>query len=281
MFCCVAFLLFAPPVMESAKADGTRLGKQIVVARGPKVKRGNNAATMDMNDPTWQRALREITKTPEELRAQDAREKRKGIRFPKLIRGNPFLPEVALTFDDGPHPEDTERLLQILKTENVRATFFVVGKMAELYPDLIENIFDGGHEIGNHSFSHVTMTRIPSQMIEVEYRACNDVVKRITGKFPTVCRPPGGDYDEDVINAATRQGLTTALWTDDPADYASPGSSVIAERIIRRVKNGGVILLHSGITQTMDVLPQIIRFLKAKNYKFVTCSEMLRNLNRK
>lgn len=225
-------------------------------------------------DAFWARALEETYKSPAELVAQDQRERRKGYRYLKLSRGSKRSPNVALTFDDGPHPDFTPKLLDILKRHNVKATFFVVGKLAEQHPDLIRAESLAGHEVGNHTYHHANLTKIPVNEIAVEWQACQDVVKAATGETMRFCRPPGGDYDKDVILAATRLGLITVLWTDDPGDYANPGEKVIKSRVLRWVGNGAIILLHDGVQQTMDVLPQIIEMLQAKGMHFQTVSEM-------
>jgi peptidoglycan/xylan/chitin deacetylase (PgdA/CDA1 family) len=192
----------------------------------------------------------------------------------KIARGNPKKKLIALTFDDGPHPDFTPQLLDILEREKVRATFFVIGKMVERYPDLVRQIRDHGHVIANHSFSHVTLSKIPGADVPIEYKACNDIVFKVAGVKPKYCRPPGGDYDKDVIRGAEAVGLTTVLWTDDPLDYASPGATVIEQRTLGRLSNGGIILLHDGAKQTLQVLPQIIEFAKKKGYKFVGVDEL-------
>jgi peptidoglycan/xylan/chitin deacetylase (PgdA/CDA1 family) len=225
-------------------------------------------------DAFWARALQEVYKSPEELAAQAAREHHKGIVYDKLRRGNPRDRAVALTFDDGPHPQFTPQLLDILKRYQVKATFFVVGKMAKQAPDLVRAEVAGGHVVGNHTYHHVDLTRIPDAEIPVEWQACQDVVKAITGETMRFCRPPGGDYDDLVIRAAMAVGLTTVLWTDDPGDYASPGDKAISRRVLGRISNGGIILLHDGVQQTVDVLPQIIEHLKREGYQFVTVAEM-------
>ena len=235
-----------------------------------------NAATMRKTDEYWQHAKEEIYRSPEELAAQDQREKRRGDWLPKLIRGNPRLKDLALTFDDGPHPAFTLRILDILRREKCPATFFVVGHQAELNPDLIRAEVAAGHTIGNHTFSHVTLTKIPDADVRIEYQACNDVINEITGQPPTYCRPPGGDYDKSVIQAATSVGLTTVLWTVDPADYDRPDENVLTRRTLSRLSNGGIILLHDGIEQTIQVLPQIIRIARKRGYRFVSLDELQR-----
>lgn len=196
----------------------------------------------------------------------------------KIQHGNLKLKEVALTFDDGPHPLFTPQLLTLLRQYNIKATFFVVGKMAQKYPDLVKDEVAAGHLVGNHTFNHVNLTRIPDAKIQAEWQSCNDVIKSILGKPATFCRPPGGDVNSEVMAAAHRCGLTTVLWTDDPGDYASPGDNKIESRTLSRIRNGGIILLHDGIQQTIDVLPQIIEHLQRRGYKFVTMEEMARHL---
>jgi len=225
-------------------------------------------------DRFWARALQETYRSPQELAAQHARELRHGLRYDLLVRGNPGERAVALTFDDGPHPDYTPRLLAILRRYGVPATFFVVGEMAEAHPELIRAERAAGHVIGNHTYHHVNLTRIPTPEIATEWQACQEVVQSITGEAMHFCRPPGGDYDRDVIAAATALGLTTVLWTDDPGDYARPGDRTIETRVLARVSNGGIILIHDGVQQTIDVLPQIIHILKQRGFSFVTVADM-------
>lgn len=225
-------------------------------------------------DAFWARAQQEVYKSADELAAQRAREIRKGLRYDQLWQGDPRVPIVALTFDDGPHPDFTPKLLDILKRENVKATFFVVGKMAEQYPDLIRAEDAAGHVVGNHTYHHVNLTKIPVDEIATEWQACQDVVKSITGDRMRFCRPPGGDYDAEVIAAAMELGLTTVLWTDDPGDYASPGDKVIDHRVLRRISDGGIILLHDGVQQTIDILPDLIATLKRRGFRFATVEEL-------
>lgn len=224
----------------------------------------------------WERAQESDYKSPEELQAQHERELRKGQKYAKLIRGNPNEKTVALTFDDGPHPAFTSRILAILKQHNINATFFVVGKMAERNPGLVRAEASEGNLVGNHTYDHVNLTKIPDSIVSAEWQKGSAVIKSILGDYPQFCRPPGGDYDKSVITAAMQQGLTTVLWTDDPGDYAKPGDKTIERRVLDRISNGGIILLHDGIQQTIDVLPQIIDHLEKQGFKFVTVDQMIR-----
>lgn len=236
-----------------------------------------NAAREEKQDKYWQKAYEEVYRSSEELAAQQEREVRRGEVLPILRRGNVQQPLLALTFDDGPHPDITPRLLQILKEYNVKATFFVIGKMVEKQPDLLKQIAADGHLVGNHTFSHVTLTKIPVEDVATEYRANNDIIEQVIGYRPKFCRPPGGDYDADVVRAATQNGLTTVLWTDDPGDYAQPGVNVIAERTLSRLSNGGIILLHDGAEQTLEFLPQLFKYARAKGYRFVTVDQLTKS----
>ncbi len=222
----------------------------------------------------WQRAKSEEYKSPQELQAQHARYLRKSGPLAILLRGDAREKTLALTFDDGPHPVYTLRLLAILRRYHVKATFFVVGEMAQRYPDLIRAEVADGHVIGNHTYHHVNLTRIPESEVRNEWLACQLVVKGITGRTMRYDRPPGGDWDVGVIREAERLGLTTVLWTDDPGDYASPGDRRIETRVLDRINNGGIILLHDGVQQTLDVLPQIIERLQSRGYRFVTVDQM-------
>jgi peptidoglycan/xylan/chitin deacetylase (PgdA/CDA1 family) len=210
-----------------------------------------------------------------ELMAQHQTELRRGINHAKLLRGDAGRKWIALTFDDGPHPGYTERLLRILKEYDVPATFFLVGQMAEQHPELVREEAAAGHSIANHTYHHLSLPKIPEDAAATEIKACGEVLRSITGQAPRLFRPPGGEYDDDVAEAAEALGYRMVLWTDDPGDYASPGGDVIARRTLEHAKNGGIILLHDGIEQTIEVLPQILRTLKARGYRFVTVNEML------
>lgn len=211
-----------------------------------------------------------------EIKARQEYEAEKGIQFPRLVRGNPARKELALTFDDGPHPVYTEKLLEILRRENVPATFFVVGSQVDKHPELVQQETAEGHEVANHTYNHLRLPSIPLPMVEQELRRGAEAIARATGSLTRFYRPPGGEYDDDVIAVAKRLGYIMVLWTDDPADFAMPGSNVIEQRTLKAISNGGILLLHDGVQQTLDILPDMIAKLKQKGYHFVTISEMAR-----
>lgn len=193
-----------------------------------------------------------------------------------ICRGNTNK-EIALTFDDGPHPGYTEKLLAILSEYNVKATFFVVGKKAAQHPQLVKESFDAGHSIGNHTFSHVDLSQIYSDDIAVEIKACGKVLYDITGKYCDLFRPPGGNFNRQIKKIASTLGYTTVLWTANSADYSKISKYAVKKRIYGRIGGGGIILMHDGIQKTLDILPGLISSLKSRGYHFVTVDEIRSN----
>jgi len=193
-----------------------------------------------------------------------------------LQRGDTTRKEIALTFDDGPHPGYTDQLLNVLHECHVPATFFVVGEMAERYPELVRAEIAAGNTVGNHTYHHISLIKVNAVDDAAEIAACGDVLQQITGKRPYLFRPPGGQSDLFSLDAAGAQGYTTVLWTDDPGDYASPGIDAIVQRTLHCARPGGILLLHDGIGQTIEALPTIVDALRARGFTFVTVDQMLR-----
>ena len=225
-------------------------------------------------DPYWQHAQMEMRKS---LTAMLAHPKPEHILFPTILpHGDLNAKEVALTFDDGPHPNFTPRLLALLRLCNVKATFFVVGEMAEKFPAYVLDELADGHQVGNHTYHHLNLKKLSQEDVAVEIKACDEVLKDITGQSAHLFRPPGGDYSHKVTAVAKALGYTTVLWTDDPADFARPGCKAIKARLYRKLTNGGIILLHDGIEQTLTVLPEIISDLRKQGYHFISLDEMIK-----
>lgn len=233
------------------------------------------------HDRIWLGAHYVVHKQAVELFAQHQDELERGLRFSKILQGDPAKKQIALTFDDGPHRLYTPRILAILHKYHVRATFFVVGEQAEKYPQLVRAEIAAGDSVGNHTYDHVSLVKISNEYIATEIKACGEVLREVTGKAPRLFRPPGGEYDPRVAMTAEALGYTMVLWTDDPADYASPGKQVILSRTLSKAGNGGIILVHDGIEQTIDVLPQLITTLQKRGYQFVTIDQMLAERHKK
>jgi len=198
-----------------------------------------------------------------------------GKNFNTFLHGNHDKKQVAITFDDGPHPAYTPKLLDILARHNAKATFFLVGEKAEQAPNLVRAQAAAGHNIGNHTYHHVNLQKIPDEDVAVEIQACGEVLKGILGQEIHLFRPPGGGYDRQIAVAAEALGYTTVFWSDNSGDYKNPGGKALEARVLKRIGNGGIILLHDGVRQTVEVLPQIIQILKNKGYELVTIDEMM------
>ncbi|MBS1724507.1 MAG: polysaccharide deacetylase family protein [Armatimonadetes bacterium] len=196
-----------------------------------------------------------------------------------LVSGNPSLHEVCLTFDDGPHPESMNRILDVLKKENVKATFFVVGKVVEQHPELVRRMMAEGHEVGNHTYSHKRLNQMPLGSARQEILACAAAVKRATGASMDLLRPPGMEYNNNVLYLSQELGYVTVHWNVVAADYVPVRPDVVVQRVMDQVKDGSVILLHDS-PDTALALETVIRKLKAQKYRFVTTTQMLARLPR-
>lgn len=185
---------------------------------------------------------------------------------------------IALTFDDGPHPKETNQVLDVLKKYNAKATFFIAGKHANWYSEPLIRASKEGHEIGNHTFNHPDISNLNSRQIESEILKCEEILIKLTGKKPTLFRPPYGSYrKEELAKLAQKYDYKIVLWsTIDARDWQNPQASKIADTIINKVKNGDIILLHDyGTDNTVEALEILIPNLIKQGYKFVTVSELI------
>ena len=197
-------------------------------------------------------------------------------RSPTTAKGEPAHAEtgkvVALTFDDGPDPRWTPAILQLLKEENVRATFCTIGYLAQRHPELVKAEFDAGQTLCDHSMHHILdLPSRPHPQIIDEVDQAADVIRSITGENPLFYRPPGGNVNQDVIDTAHQRGLRVLKWGVDPKDYTRPPAPVILARVEAKVGPGSVILLHDGggdRSQTVAMLKQLIDELKSRGFTF-------------
>ncbi len=181
---------------------------------------------------------------------------------------------VALTFDDGPHPKLTPFILDQLDRAGARATFFLVGKQVEMYPDLAREIVARGHEVASHSYSHQDLTSVTQLDVERELAVSRAVLAAVTGQQAVYFRPPGGNYDGQVARASQLWGFTPVFWTCNICDfYQNPKAHVVAG-MLRRLQPGGVILLHNGEDLTIEVLPALLRALQAEGYRMRSVGEL-------
>lgn len=183
---------------------------------------------------------------------------------------------IAITFDDGPHPQNTPRLLDMLKERGVRATFYVVGNMVRFNPQILRRMVAEGHEIGNHTVTHGTLSRMSDEGLRSELSRAHQQILAATGIPPRSMRPPGGAIRKEQKELMLREyGYPTILWSVDPRDWQRPGVDVVAQRLIDGAAPGGILLVHDLHKPTVDAMPQTLDALLAQGYRFVTISELI------
>lgn len=183
---------------------------------------------------------------------------------------------IALTFDDGPSPETTPRLLEMLRQRNIKVTFFVLGNMVAKHPEVLKMIADEGHEIGSHSWSHPQLTRISAAALDKELGNTTEAIFQVTGKRPIFLRPPYGTMKPTLrTTIEEKYGLTIVNWSVDPNDWKNRNSQAVHDAIMAQVKPGAIVLSHDIYATTVDAMPRILDELIAKGYKFATLSQMV------
>ncbi len=207
-------------------------------------------------------------------------------QFPTLYHQGAGGPnEVALTFDDGPDPKWTPKVLDLLKAAHVQASFFIVGVNAERYPELVRRIVREGHEIGNHTYYHPNLAECWPEHVRLEINATQLLLETITGRSTTLFRPPyaadtspGGLSDLKPLLVAQDLGYLVVLENIDPQDWARPGVDAIVNRVKQQRREGNIILLHDGggdRSQTLEALPRILDYLQTRGDTIVPISTLL------
>jgi peptidoglycan/xylan/chitin deacetylase (PgdA/CDA1 family) len=188
---------------------------------------------------------------------------------------SPQRPWIALTFDDGPHPIMTERLVNVLKQEGVPGTFFVVGKMAVRYPGIVQVIAREGNEVANHTFSHPNISKLDNKTLLNELGQTKAIIRKLTGQDSVIFRPPGGDYSRRTLRVASKAGYHMVLWTVLTKDVNGASVDLIRHRILHNACDGAIVLMHSGMPNTVEILPSVIEELRREGYHFVTVSQLM------
>lgn len=186
--------------------------------------------------------------------------------------------KIALTFDDGPHPYRTNEVLDLLERYHIRATFFVVGENVSYYPEPFKRTISLGHEIGNHTYHHKTLSGTHEETIMEEIRKTDEIIFKTAGYRPKLFRPPEGAYGECALKAAQSMDLRMILWTVDTRDWERPSAQTIVERVMTNVKGGSILLFHDYMhknAHTLEALEIIIPKLLEKGFEFVTVSELI------
>ncbi|MGF7048147.1 polysaccharide deacetylase family sporulation protein PdaB [Paenibacillus sp. DS2015] len=187
---------------------------------------------------------------------------------------------IALTFDDGPDPQETIEILDILKQYQAKATFFVVGEQVTKYPDIIRREVSEGHELANHTYSHTNFNHLSKEQVKQEIVKSENEILSITGRQTTLFRPPGGYYNDLIMMTAEQLGYSVILWTwyQDSKDWSKPGVHQIVKRVISNAHPGDIVLFHdriSGKSQTANALKVILPELQKQGYRFVTISQLM------
>ena len=188
---------------------------------------------------------------------------------------------MALTFDDGPYPPYTGRLLDVLKEKKIRATFFLVGDQARLHPDLVRRMVDEGHTVGLHAFRHRDFLKLTEEEKEKDLQQGKEILQSITGKKPNYWRPPHGFRDNSVMKIALAKDLQVVNWSVIPRDWTGIDKQEIYNRVIDKAEDGAIVLLHDGDSPlyrasrqaTVDAVGPLIDSLREKGYHLVSLEE--------
>ncbi|MFN4875375.1 MAG: polysaccharide deacetylase family protein [Aphanizomenon sp.] len=184
---------------------------------------------------------------------------------------------IALTFDDGPWPNTTAKVLDILKKNRIKSTFFVVGQNVKNYPDLTKQIVADGHIIANHTWHH-WYHQMNAQAAAYEVANTGDIIYQTTGVRTSLFRPPGGIMNNGVAAYAKNNKYAVIMWSADSMDYSRPAVPRLMNNIFREAKPGGIVLMHDGggdRSNTVKALPEIISRFRKQGYEFVTVPELL------
>ncbi len=195
-----------------------------------------------------------------------------------VYRGNQSQKSIALTFDLGSDAGGLDSILQTLASYQVKSTFFVTGSAAASYPSAARSILAGGHEIGNHSYSHPDFTKLTSAQMQDQLRRTDALILQQTGQHTkALFRPPYGALNSQVLQTVGDAGYThTIMWSIDTLDWQYPSTATIQSRVLNNAHNGAIVLMHvSGSTNTKNALPGIIQGLKNMGYRLVSISELL------
>ena len=194
---------------------------------------------------------------------------------------------VFLTFDDGPKTGITEPILKILESENIKATFFLVGDNMAKYPDLVEMIYAQGHDVSNHTYDHIRLDNLDGDDLDYQLQETNRVIVDIVGKSPRLFRPPGGRFNNIVLEALSKYGLRPIGWAINTSDYIegvnvrlSPTAlqtkvNEVMGSVRANLRPGAIILMHNGNEIGIQALPLVIQYVRSQGYQFRKLSEVL------
>lgn len=220
----------------------------------------------------------DLPATSRPLNLKDLRKK-----YPETFKfQGPHVHQVALTFDDVPDPRFTPKVLDQLKRQGVKATFFVVGHRAKKHPELLRRIHEEGHVIGNHSYSHPQFKRRTVKQFQTEIKKTEKIIEQIVGYKPKLIRPPYGEINEAQLKWAQRNGYRVVNWNVDSLDWKGLNKEQVKKNIMKGINPGAIILQHAGggssstLDGTIQAIPEIVQAIRKRGYRFVTLPELLR-----
>ena len=186
---------------------------------------------------------------------------------------------IALTFDDGPSPKNTAQILEILKKNNIKATFFMVGQMVKYFPQVAKQVAADGHVIGNHTWHHWYF-QMDGATASSEIDRTADIIYKTTGEKTTLFRPPGGFLNNGLAQYAKNEKYAVMMWSEQSGDAErrSPQVPMLVKNVLKQAKPGAIVLLHDGggnRSKSVKALPEMIAGLKAQGYRFVTIPQLL------
>ena len=179
---------------------------------------------------------------------------------------------IALTFDDGPHPIYTPQMLELLKEEQVPATFFLLGENVELYGDVVKEIAKEGHLIGNHTYHHVQITSLSLEEACKEIQETSDLIEELTGTGTEYVRPPFGTWNEELEE---RLDLIPVMWSIDTKDWTTQNVDWSGRETVKHAEDHDIILMHDSYQSTVDAVKRVIEQLEAEGFEFVTVDEII------
>lgn len=182
---------------------------------------------------------------------------------------------VAISFDAAWGSDKTKQIMDIVESKNANATFFLVGFWVEKYPELVREMDKRGFEVGNHSSTHPHMSRLSSEQMKLEITTTSEKIRKIIGKDPTVFRPPFGDYNDTLVKTVRSMNMHTIQWDVDSLDWKELGADPMISTVMKKVKNGSIILFHNNAKYITQALPIILDKLKAKGYEIVSVSDLI------
>ena len=182
---------------------------------------------------------------------------------------------ISVTFDASWGGDKTMAILDLLDQYNAKATFFLVGIWVDKYPELVQEIANRGHEIGNHSDSHAHFTQISDAQIRQELKDCSDKIEALTGTRPTLFRPPYGDYNSKVITVVRDAGYEAVQWSIDSLDWKNRGVNDLVKRATNNVQKGDIILFHNDSQYIVEALPAILQHYQAQGFTMIPAKDIL------